>query len=293
MKRRLRDYSRYERNIFLTFVLNFIFSILEFIGAMLTNSYAVLSDAIHDFSDSIGIGISFFLEFKSGSKPDNRYTYGYRRYSIFGGLITSIILFIGATVIMVTSIQRIINPVDIDYSRTLIFAAVGLCFNIISLLLTRGGSSINQRAVHLHILGDTMSGIIILIGAIIMNFTNIKVLDAIMSVGVALFIAYGAIKNFKVILDVLLEKVPKGIDVDNIREHLLSLDGVEDVSHIHIWSIDGEQNCATMHLAVSNLGAKHIAKSELKRLGISHNVIETECCAKCCDKYQNIMDISV
>ena len=126
-----------EKNILWAFLLNFFFSIFEFIGGIFTGSVAILSDAVHDIGDSVSIGASYFFERKSKRAPDKRYTYGYGRYSVLGGLITVFILIIGSVFVIYNAINRIISPVEINYDAMIIFAVVGVIVNFLAALFTR------------------------------------------------------------------------------------------------------------------------------------------------------------
>ena len=268
-----------EKNILFAFILNLSFSIFEFIGGIFTGSVAILSDSIHDLGDALSIGISFFLEKKSKKKPDNKYTYGYIRYSVLGGLITTVILLVGSILVIYNAIGRIITPVEVNYKGMIIFAIIGLVTNFIAAYLTKEGDSINQKSVNLHMLEDVLGWAIVLIGAIIMNFTDIKIIDPIMSIGVALFILINTFKNLKQILDLFLEKTPQNIDIEHLKKHLQEIDEVDDIHHIHVWSIDGFNNYATMHIVTKANDLKKIKeeiREELKEHGICHAILETE-----------------
>ena len=268
-----------EKNILFAFILNLGFSLFEFIGGLFTNSVAILSDSIHDMGDALSIGISFILEKKSKKKPDKNYTYGYIRYSVLGGLITTVILLVGSVLVIYNAIGRIINPVEVNYRGMIIFAIIGVVMNFSAAYLTKEGDSINQKSVNLHMLEDVLGWIIVLIGAIIMNFTDISIIDPIMSIGVALFILVNTIKNLKQILDLFLEKTPQNINIEHLKEHIQKIEGVEDVHHIHVWSIDGYNNYATMHIVTKSDNVKQIKKEireELEEHGICHAILETE-----------------
>ena len=184
-----------EKNILFAFILNLGFSIFEFIGGIFTNSVAILSDSIHDMGDALSIGISFVLEKKSKKKPNNKYTYGYLRYSVFGSIITTTILFVGSVLVIFESIKRILNPVEINYTGMLILAIIGVIVNIIATYTTREGDSLNQKAVNLHMLEDTFSWLAVLIGAIVMKLTDVHLIDPILSIAIAIYILYRAIRN--------------------------------------------------------------------------------------------------
>ena len=274
-----------EKNILIAFILNLGFSIFEFIGGTITNSVAIISDSIHDMGDAMSIGVSYFLEKKSKKKPDDKYTYGYIRYSVIGSTITTIILILGSLFVIYNAIKRIINPVDINYNGMITFAVVGVVVNFLAAYFTKDGHSLNQKSVNLHMLEDVLGWAVVLIGAIIMRFTDIRIIDPILSILVALFIFKNAVSNFKSILDLFLEKTPNGISISELKEHLLKIEGIKNVHHVHIWSIDGYNNYATMHIVVNGdtKKIKKLVKEELKEHDISHTTIEIEDSDEICE----------
>ncbi len=267
-----------EKNILIAFILNLAFSIFELIGGALTNSVAIISDAIHDIGDAISIGISYFLEKKSKKQPDETYTFGYARYSVIGSVITTLILLFGSVMVICNAANRIFNPVEINYNGMIIFAVIGTVVNFGAAYFTKDGDSLNQKAVNLHMLEDVLGWVVVLIGAVVMRFTDISIIDPIMSIAVALFIFINAIKNLKRALDLFLEKTPHGISVEEIKEHVSEIEGVIDVHHIHIWSMDGHNNYASMHI-VTDADAQKVKaeiREELKEHGIGHVTLELE-----------------
>lgn len=279
LKKKGDDIMKTEKNILIAFLLNISFSIFEFVGGIFTNSVAILSDSIHDLGDALSIGISFFLEKKSKKKADNKYTYGYVRYSVLGGVITTTILIVGSLLVIISAVERLFNPVEVNYQGMIIFAVVGVVLNFLAAFVTREGNSINQKAVNLHMLEDVLGWVVVLIGAVIMNFTDIKIIDPIMSIGVALFILINSLRNLKKVVDLFLEKTPSDINIDKLKEHLLKIDEVEDIHHIHVWSIDGYNNYATMHIVTKAQDIKNVKKNireELEEHNICHAILETE-----------------
>ena len=278
-----------EKNILVAFLLNLVFSLFELFGGFFTNSVAIISDAIHDFGDSISIGISYFLEKKSKKKPDNKYTYGYTRYSILGAFITNTILITGSTLVIVNAIERIINPSEINYNGMIVFAIFGASINFLAAYFTKNGDSLNQKAVNLHMLEDVLGWIVVLIGAFAMKFTKINVIDSVLSIGVAVFILIHALKSFKKILDLFLTKTPNDVNIEHLKEHLSKIDNVFDVHHIHIWSMDGFNNYATMHLVTKTDDVKKLkqdVREELEEHGINHVTIELEDGSYDCDEIE-------
>jgi len=268
-----------EKNILIAFILNISFSIIEFFGGIFTNSVAILSDSIHDLGDALSIGISYFLEKKSKKKADNKYTYGYIRFSVLGGVITTTILLVGSILVIIGAIKRLLDPVEVNYSGMIIFAIIGIILNFIAAYVTREGDSLNQKSVNLHMLEDVLGWVVVLIGAIIMNFTDISIIDSIMSIGVALFILINSLSNLKVVLDIFLEKTPNDVDIEELKKHLQEIKDVEDIHHIHVWSMDGYNNYATMHIVTKSKNVQEVKKQireELSEHNICHAILETE-----------------
>lgn len=273
-----------ERNILIAFILNLSFAIFEFIGGIITGSVAISSDAVHDIGDAASIGVSYFLEKKSKKQPDDIFTYGYARYSVIGTLITTFILLFGSLAVSYNAIMRIFNPISVNYDGMIVFALVGVAVNFIAAWFTKEGDSLNQKAVNLHMLEDVLGWAVVLIGAIVMRFTDIGILDSIMSIGVAVFIFINATKSLTEVYKLFVEKIPNGISIDEIKEHLLEIDGVLDIHHIHIWSLDGYRNYATMHI-VTDADAHTIKdeiRKELKEHNIGHVTLELETSSEHC-----------
>lgn len=267
-----------EKNILIAFLLNLSFSVFEFIGGIFTGSVAIVSDAVHDLGDAAAIGISYFLEKKSKHKPDEKYTYGYARFSVVGSAISTLILLVGSVMIIYNAVLRMLEPTSINYSGMIVFAIVGVIVNFLSAFFTRDGGTLNQKAVNLHMLEDLLGWLVVLVGAVLMRFTDLAIIDPLMSVGVALFILVNALKNLKVLFGIFLEKTPQGIDLNEMTEHLMQIDGVLGVHHMHIRSFDGFNNYATMHI-VTNEDAhiiKERVREELHGHGICHATLELE-----------------
>ena len=267
-----------EKNILIAFILNLVFSIFEFIGGIITNSISIISDSIHDIGDALSIGIAYLFEKKSKKKADLKYTYGYIRYRVLGSLITTSILLTGSLIVIYNSIIRIINPIKVNYDGMIIIAIFGVIINTLAAYFTKNGNSLNQKSVNLHMLEDVLGWIIVLIGAITIKFTNISIIDPILSILVSIFILTNTYKNFKVIIKLLLEKTPNNVNIENIKKELMKNKNIIDIHHIHIWSIDEINNCATMHVVVKNEDntIKKTIREQLKKHNINHITIETE-----------------
>ena len=267
-----------EKNILIAFLLNLSFSVFELFGGLFTGSIAILSDSVHDIGDAMSIGLSYVLEKKSKKKPDNIYTYGYIRYSVIGSIITSTILLTGSIFVIYEAVKRLINPQEINYNGMIIISIIGVLVNTLAALATKEGNSLNQKSVNLHMLEDVLGWVVVLIGSILIKFTSITYIDAILSIGVALFILRHAARNIKEVLDLFLEKTPENIDIEELKHHLKEINGIIDIHHIHIRSIDGYNNFMTLHAVVKKYDSeiKKQIKEELEEHGICHSTIELE-----------------
>lgn len=280
-----------DKNIFIAFMLNLAFSVLELFGGIYTGSIAIISDAIHDAGDAASIGLSFFLERTSKKQPDANYTYGYARYSVLGSLISTSVLLLGSVIVICGAVHRMITPAKINYDGMLLFSIIGICVNCCAAFFTHKKQSVNQTAVHLHMFEDVLGWIVVFIGAILIKFTNITYIDPIMSVFVAVFILTNAMKHLKETTDILLDKVPKDIQINEIKKHIEHMDGIADVHHIHIRSLDGQRNFATMHVVAC--GDPHKIKENIRKKlfdhGIQHVTIELETTEEHCREMQCVI----
>jgi len=284
-----------SRNILIAFLLNLGFAIFEIFGGIFTNSIAILSDAIHDFGDALSIGLSYFLERKSKKPPTSLYTYGYLRYSVLGALITTLILLVGSVFVVTRAVDRLLHPEIIDYNGMFIFAVIGMFVNLVATFVTREGDSLNQKAVNLHMFEDVLGWAVVLIGSIIIKVTGFIYIDSVLSIGVALFIIWHSVENLMDVMNLFLAKVPKDIDVHELEMHICKIPNVVGVHHFHIWSMDGINHCATLHVVVKEpiANLKNYVREELLEHGIIHSTIEVEleeeiCGDKDCHLFESV-----
>ncbi|MBQ8196967.1 MAG: cation transporter [Clostridia bacterium] len=286
MKTKLKTKLKTKTRLLVAFILNLTFSVLEFVGGILTGSVAITSDAVHDFGDALSIGLSFFLEKLSDKAPDEKYTFGYARFSVLASLISCTILLVGSGLVIYHAINKIITPTPVNYDGMLIFAVVGLVVNGGAFFITHGGTSLNQRATSLHMLEDLLGWVLVLIGAVVIKFTGFILLDPILSLALALFIIFNACKTLFQCFSVFLEKKPRDICLKDLSTWLCAIDGVKDVHHLHVWSMDGQNNFATMHAVSDKDGyeIKTAIKKQLLNFNICHATIELENEMENCDE---------
>lgn len=277
-------------NIKMAFLLNLGFSIVELIGGIITNSISIISDSIHDFGDALSIAIAFFLEKKSKKEPNEKYTYGYLRYSILGALITTVVLLTGSIVMIYNSVYRIINPVEVNYNGMIILAVVGLIINGLGAYKTARGEHLNERTVSLHLLEDVLGWAVVLVGSILMRIFDMSILDPILCIGITIFILVHVFRNLKEIAQVFLEKAPENVNIKNIKSELIS-ENVKDIHHIHVWTLDGVANYITLHVLLRDnitldeiVETKKTIRNKLKEEGIEHATIEIEFCNEHCEE---------
>lgn len=268
-----------QRNILIAFILNLGFSVMELLGGILTCSVAIISDAMHDFGDAVSIGAAWFLERKSKQQPDARHTYGYARYSVLGAAITNLILLIGSAVVVYNAILRIIHPVEINSNGMIAMAILGVAMNLAAAWFTHGGHTLNEKAVNLHMLEDVLGWIVVLVGGIVIRFTDLTLIDPLMSIGVAAFILVNAFKGMASVLDVFLEKTPAEVDLEALSHHLQHVDHVRDVHHLHVWTMDGGAHYATVHVVAEECdwhSLKEAIREEFCEHGVAHVTMELE-----------------
>ncbi len=271
-----------KENIKLAFFLNLGFSIFELIGGLFTHSVAIFSDAIHDFGDSLAIGLSYILENVSNKKSDKYYTYGYKRYSILSAMFSSMILLFGSLIIIFNAFIRIFRPDKINLTGMFIFAIFGLVINGYATYKTSKGDSLNEKSVNLHMLEDVLGWLAVLIGSLLIKITGWYIIDPILSILIALFIGFTSFKHLWSSLEIILERVPNEIDIDLITKKVKNINHILDVHHIHVWSIDGLESFITIHVLVKNVTKKNYeevktnVKKCLEEFNIYHSTVEIE-----------------
>lgn len=239
-----------EGNLRAAFFLNLAFTVIEFIGGILTNSVAILSDAIHDLGDSLALGLAWYFErlSKRGSSPSH--TYGYQRYSLLGGLITGTVLIAGLVAVLWQTIPRLLHPEPVHAGGMLGLAVVGILFNGVAVLRMRGDSSLTSRIVSWHLLEDVLGWVAVLIGATAMAIWDVPIIDPLLSVGLACFILWNVFRNLRGVFEVFLQNAPRGFDVRRFEREVQDLPRVTSTHHTHVWSIDGEHHVLSTHIVM-------------------------------------------
>jgi len=270
-------------NITFAFWWNSMFALVEFAGGIFTNSIAILSDALHDLGDSLSLGLAWYFQRKSTKKRDPSFSYGYKRFSLLGACINAIVLVVGSIFVIQESIERLGNPQQPNAKGMMILAIIGIVANYVPMLRLKKGGSINEEVVSLHFLEDVLGWVAVLIASIVMMFTDLPILDPILSMLIAGFILFNVFRNLKSVFRILLQGVPKNVDEDEIKSKVMSIPGVIGVHDVHAWSMDGQYNILTLHVVAGNQ-ASLTSLGELKKevrhclahLKLHHVTIEIE-----------------
>ncbi|MDR0811300.1 MAG: cation diffusion facilitator family transporter [Paludibacter sp.] len=271
------------KNIKLAFFLNFGFTIFEIIGGLFTNSIAIMSDAIHDLGDSLSLALAWYFQKFSKRGRNNSYSYGYKRFSLLGAMINSIVLVAGSVFVLSEAIPRLFSPAETKVEGMFVMAIIGVLVNGAAVFRLKKGNSINERVVSLHLLEDVLGWLAVLIGSVVMYFFDLPIIDPLLSLGIAVFILSNVYKNVKQSLQIFLQAVPDKVDLQQITDLLEAKNEIVAVHDLHIWSVDGELNILTVHIVLAeNFPPNEIIclKTEIRQLlknqSIQHSTIEFE-----------------
>jgi cobalt-zinc-cadmium efflux system protein len=278
------------RNITVAFWLNTAFSLIEVAGGLYTNSVAILSDALHDFGDSLSLGLAWYFQKKSQKKRDEVFSYGYKRFSLLGALITSVVLVTGSVFVLQESVERLLNPTQPDAKGMLVFALLGIGVNLAAMLRLRKGDTLTEKAVSLHFLEDVLGWVAVLVGSIVMLFVQVPILDPILSIVISCFILFNIYKNLKAAFRIILQAIPENINEQEIRDKVLRVAGVSGIHDIHVWTMDGQYNVLTLHVVAKDASQweeieeiKNNVRHCLQHLNLQHITIEMESEKKHCE----------
>ena len=283
-----------SNNIKVAFFLNFAFTILEIIGGLYVNSIAIISDAIHDLGDTISLGTSWYLEEKSYKKSNKKFSFGYKRFSLLGALINSVILIIGSLYVITEAVGRILEPEHTDAKGMIFFAVIGVLVNGYAAWKLSSGKTMNEKVASWHLVEDVLGWVAVLVVGIILNFKDIHYLDPALSLLITIYILWNVFIRLKQTLFIFLQGVPEDLDINEIESKILNIDFVNSIHHMHIWSLEGEHNVFTAHIKIddnSNLNnfkkVKFDVKDILKEYKFEHYTVEVEFNDENCDLDDN------
>jgi len=280
------------------FFLNLGFTIIEFIGGLLTNSTAIMADAIHDLGDSISIGMSWLLNKLSEKGPDTTFTYGYYRFSLLGALINGLVLVLGSAWILFEAIPRLNDPVMPNVEGMFGLAIFGVVVNGYAAYKLSTGKSLNERVLNWHLIEDVLGWVAVLLVSIILMFIDAPILDPILSILFTLFILFNVAKNLSLTIKTFLQATPDKQLLKEVELKLVKLENVKSVHHLHFWSLDGENHVLTGHVVLvktvtlnSLLSLKAEIKEQLEAYQFKHTTIELEFSDELCRDKDDANDV--
>jgi cobalt-zinc-cadmium efflux system protein len=279
------------KNIAVVFLLNLFFVAVELVGGVITNSIAILSDALHDFGDCLSLAVAWAFQKKSTRKRDRKYSYGYKRFSLLGSVFLSGALFISSLIVLKEAFTRLLSPEQVNAGGMCWIAVVGIIINGLAALRMKKGKSLNERAVFLHIMEDVLGWIAVLLAGIVMLFADVPALDSVLSIGISLWVLYNVYRNLRSTFVIMLQATPENVDIKELEAKITSLADIISIHDLHLWTLDGESHIMTLHVVTTtaeheDLKRKIVAVAE--PFHIVHVTIETEKsgaeCFHNCDK---------
>ena len=252
--------------VWLAFVLNFSFAIIEFIFGGLFGSSAILADAVHDLGDALAIGISAFLESISNREEDSHYTLGYKRFSLLGAILTAVILITGSSLVILEHISKLIESQPVDHEGMLWLGVIAIAINLTASLIVRKGQTKNESILSLHFLEDTLGWLAVIVVAIILRYTDWYFLDPLLSLLISAFILSKALPRFWSTLKIFLDAVPEGVDIQQVKSDLEQLDHVTSINQLNLWTMDGLEKNAIVHVCLEHVNHMEVCKEAIRTL---------------------------
>lgn len=266
--------------VWLAFFLNLTYAIVEFIAGGVFGSSAVLADSVHDLGDAIAIGISVFLESISNREEDSHYTLGYKRFSLLGAMVTSVILMTGSVLVILENIAKIFHPQSVNDEGILWLGIIAIIINVLASLVIRKGQIKNESILSLHFLEDTLGWVAVILMAIVLRFTDWYILDPLLSLAISFFILSKALPRFWSTLKIFLDAVPEGVDIQKIKTDLVELDHVASINQLNLWTMDGLEKNAIVHVCLKEMEHMETCKESirifLKDCGFQNITIEVD-----------------
>lgn len=278
-----------SERIGVVFFLNFFFTIIEFIGGMLTNSTAIMADAVHDLGDTLSIGLAWWLNRLSKKNPNDEFTYGYYRFSLIGALINGVVLITGSVWVLSEAIPRMLDP-QMPHAQGMFWLAIlGVTVNGYAAWKLSKGKTLNERVLNWHLLEDVLGWVSVLIVSVLLLFFDWPILDPILSIVFTLFILMNVMKTTRQTIKIFMQSVPDEKMLEDIRNRLNSIQHVCSVHHLYLWSLDGERHVLTAHLdldhmmsASDQLVTKQTIDKQLAGFSLAHTTIEFEMPEEAC-----------
>lgn len=276
-------------NIKVAFFLNLGFAVIEVFGGLWINSMAILSDALHDLGDSLSLGLAWYFERLATKGRDANYSYGYKRFSLMGAVINSVILLVGAVFVLTVAVPRLLHPEAVYAPGMIGLAVLGVVVNGAAAFRLNKGDSLNERVAMLHLMEDVLGWAAVLVGGIVMYFFDLPIIDPLLSLIITGYVVYNVARNLRQSLKILLQGTPAQMDVPALQQRLEQVPTVESVHDLHVWTLDGTNHILTMHAVVDAQlplqeaeEVKRQIRAALADQHIHHATIELEAQGEAC-----------
>ena len=278
--------SKENRNLLVTVLLNIFISFAELAGGIFSNSLALVSDAIHNFSDGLAIAVTY-ISIKISNKQSNQAnTFGYKRIQILAALFNAVTLIAICIFLLFEAYQRFLNPEPIQSIPMFIVATIGLIANIIGVFLLKDFSSgnLNIKAAYLHLIGDSLSSVAVIVGGLLIYFYNLQWIDPLITVLISIYIIKETYHVLAETYSILMQASPKSVDINIIRDEIKMIAGVNDIHHVHIWSLTDQMIHFEGHIELSKdtkISETQEIYCQIKKLlehrhGIHHITLQAE-----------------
>jgi cobalt-zinc-cadmium efflux system protein len=274
------------RRLFITMVLNFVITVAEIVGGIISGSLALISDALHNFSDGISVIVSYIALKLKDRDHSFRHTFGLKRAEIFAAVINAAVLIGISVYLFYESVLRLLQPSEVHGSIMIAIASVGLVANVLGVLLLKRDShhSMNIRSSYLHLLGDALSSVSVIVGGILIYFWKIYWVDPVLTILIGLYILKQSFHLLSESVHVLMEGAPENISIEEIRDVIENLTGVDDIHHVHLWTVgendvhlEGHINIQDMKVSEADVLRQKIEKLLREKFEISHTTLQFEC----------------
>lgn len=242
------------RNLGIAILLNIAITVAQIIGGFISGSLALLSDAMHNFSDVLALLISWFASKLSGRKQTSKQTFGYKRAEILAALINAVSLIVIAFFLLKEAFVRFSHPEEIQSGLVMILGGLSIVLNGLSVLLVKNDAkeNINMRSAYLHLLSDMISSIAVVLGGVIMYLWKITWVDSILSIGIALYLVISSWSLVLQSIRILMQFTPVHLNLDEIHKSMRTVDEVENMHHVHVWQLNDKQINFEAHISLKN-----------------------------------------
>jgi cobalt-zinc-cadmium efflux system protein len=277
---------RGNRSLLVAVMLNVLITVAEVIGGLLSNSLALLSDALHNLGDTLAILFAYLARRMSRKASNDHKTFGYKRAEILAAFINGLLLLGVSAYLLVEAFWRFSNPEPVKGLMVFIVASAGLVLNLVAMLLLRkhAAANLNIKTAYLHLLGDTFSSLAVILGGLLIYWYRIYWIDPLITILVSLYIMHAALKVLRPVWNILMQATPAGIDMGLLREEMEKIEGICDIHHVHVWALNEKEIHFECHagldsnhmVAHTNSIRMQMQKLLREKFGIGHITIQFE-----------------